>query len=131
MRCIMDKFVTDEEAFVMCSEPAPDLSAEMTAEAIERIKTEQELADLFAIVDNKARWVEDDVYDYEAGTAEYQQAVEVADEWFALSDILRHRILAILRAEGVVIPKTGQIYVLEPFMKRNGYRNGQGWWVKI
>lgn len=126
----MDELVLNEETFVMCSEPAPDLSAEMAAEAIEKIETEQELADLFAVVDNKAWWVEDNVYDYEEGTVEYKQAVEVTDEWFALSDILRDRIFAILRAEGIVIPETGQIYVLEPFMKRNGYRNGQGWWVK-
>ena len=126
----MDSFVPNEETFVMCSEPASDLYTEMVAEAINRIETEQELAGLFAVVDNKARRVEDDVYDYAEETAEYQQAVGIADEWFALSDILRHRILAILRAEGVVIPKTGQICVLEPFMKRNGYRNGQGWWIK-
>lgn len=126
----MEEFVTNEEIFVMCSEPVPDLSAKMVTEAIERIKTEQELADLFAVVDNKAKWVDDDVYDYEVGTAEYQQAIKATNEWFALSDKLRDKIFAILRAEGVFIPETGQIDVLEPFMKRNGYRNGQGWWVK-
>lgn len=118
MSCIMDKFVTNEDTFVMCSEPVPDLSAEMVTEAIERIETEQELADLFAVVDNKAKWVDDDVYDYEVGTAEYQQAIKVTNEWFALSDKLRDRIFAILRAEGVFIPETGQIDVLEPFMKK-------------
>lgn len=126
----MEEFVTNEVIFVMCSEPAPDLSSEMVAKAIERIKTEQELADLFAVVDNKAKWVDDDVYDYEVGTAEYQRAIKVTNEWFALSDKLRDRIFAILRAEGAFIPETGQIDVLEPFMKRNGYRNCQGWWVR-
>ena len=114
----MEKFFTNEEIFVMCSEPAPDLSSEMVTEAIERIKTEQELADLFAVVDSKAKWVDDDVYDYEVGTAEYQQAIKATNEWFALSDKLRDRIFAILRAEGVFIPETGQIDVLEPFMKK-------------
>lgn len=29
----------------------------------------------------------------------------------------------------VAIPRTKQIVVLEPFMKRNGYMDGNGWWV--
>ena len=39
-------------------------------------------------------------------------------------------IFAILRGEGVEIPKTGRIKILKPFMKRNGYINASGWWIK-
>jgi len=35
-----------------------------------------------------------------------------------------------LSVEGVKIPKSGQKVVLEPFMKRNGYLNRDGWWIK-
>lgn len=50
--------------------------------------------------------------------------------WFALADKLRKRVFCILQSEGVEIPSIGQIAVLDPFMKKNGYKNGQGWWVK-
>ena len=40
-------------------------------------------------------------------------------------------IYEILRSDGIEIPKNRQIIVLEPFMKRNGYRNGNGWWIKV
>ena len=82
------------------------------------------------MVSNKAWWIEDEEYDYDEGTAEYEQAREKTDLWFSLADKLRDRIFGILKTEGVQIPSNGQRTVLEPFMKRNGYKNGQGWWIK-
>ena len=34
--------------------------------------------------------------------------------------------------EGTNYPVTGEgmHYIIEPFMKQNGYRDGAGWWVK-
>ena len=45
-------------------------------------------------------------------------------------DEYEERIFVILRSEGIEIPKTGRIKILEPFMKTNGYRDGNGWWIK-
>ena len=50
--------------------------------------------------------------------------------WFSLADKLKDMIFDILKAEDVEIPEKGQIVVLEPFMKRNGFKDGQGWWIK-
>lgn len=119
----------DKATFVMCGEPSPDLTAETAERAIEEIKTESELAALYAVVENKAWWIEDEEYDYDEGTVEHKQAKEKTDLWFALADKLRNRIFDILRAEGIQIPKTKQIVVLEPFKKKNGYKDGQGWWI--
>lgn len=126
----MRNYMVDKDTFVMGSEPSPELTAEMVLKAISEIKTESELASLFAVVENKAWWIEDEEYDYDEGTVEYKQAKEKTDLWFSLVDELHNRIFAILQSEGVEIPSTGQIAVLEPFMKRNGYKNGQGWWIK-
>lgn len=98
--------------------------------AAEEIETETELAALFAMASNKTVWVEDEIYDFEEGTEEWKRAVEITDFWFDLEKKLRERIFDILRTEGAEIPTTRQIVVLEPFMKRNGYRNGRGWWVR-
>lgn len=122
----MEDYITDNTTFVMCSEPSPNLTAEIVAKAISEIVTESELATLFAVVENKAWWIEDEEYDYEVGTLEYKQAKEKTDLWFSLADELRSRIFDILRTEGVEIPEKGQIVVLEPFMKRNGFMDGRG-----
>lgn len=117
--------------YIMGGDPAPGLTAEYAVKAAEEIETEEELAVLFAMVDNKTVFVEDEIYDFEEGTEEWKRAVENTDFWFDLEKKLRNRIFGILRAEGVEIPATRQIVVLEPFMKRNGYFNGRGWWIRI
>ena len=61
----------DKDAFFMCQEPSPDLTIEKANEIFDKIETEKDIADLFAIVDNKAWWIEDEEYDFEEGTEEY------------------------------------------------------------
>lgn len=118
-----------EVRYVMVSEPAPNLTVEAATILLAEIEKEQELADVFAAVDNKARWLEDNHYDFEQGTEEYRKACEISDQWFAVANELKEKIFSILREEGVAIPKRGQICVLKPFMERNGYFDGGGWWI--
>lgn len=127
----MESITLTENTFVMCGDPSPELSIDGAKQAIKRISDETDLASLFASVDNKAWWIEDELYDYEEGTVEHAQIKETVDNWFSLSDTLRKMIFDVLRCEGVLIPKTKQIDVLEPFMRRNGYRNAQGWWLSL
>lgn len=112
----------------------PDTYSEFTLEISEElyaeIKTEQNLADIFAIVSNKFWIIEDDEYNYEVDTEEYIKAYRITDEWEKLLNRIESAIFEILKSEGVVIPDKGQITVLEPFMKRNGYIFDSGWWVK-
>lgn len=126
----MNDFIVEEDITIMCSEPNPDLTLEMAEIAVKECETESELASLFAIVRNKACWIEDEEYDFAEDTPEYRQAVDKTKQWFALADKLCEKIFCILQSEGVEIPSTGQITVLESFMKRNGYKNGHGWWVE-
>ena len=115
---------------IMASEPTPNKTPTDVRGYFAERKSERDLADAFAIASNKLWWVEDNVYDYEKGTPEYIAARAITDEWGALMDEYEERIFMILRNEGVEIPETGRIKVLEPFMKRNGYRDGNGWWIK-
>ena len=115
---------------IMASEPTPDMTPTDVRNYFAKRKTEKDLADAFAIASNKFWWVEDNIYDYEEGTPEHRLAREITDEWGSLMYEYEERIFVILRSEGVVIPETGRIKVLEPFMKRNGYRDGNGWWIK-
>ena len=120
----------DKGIFIMGQEPNPNLTIEKANQLFAEIKTEKDIAELFALVENKAWWIEDEVYDFDEGTEEYKKAVEKTDIWFALADKLKDLIFSILKSEGVQIPSKGQIVVLEPFMKRNGFINGNGWWIK-
>lgn len=126
----MNEFEVDKNFIVIGSEPYLDVTLEMVEIAEKECETELELATLFAIAENKAWWIEDEEYDFAEDTEEHRQAVAKTELWFALVEKLRKRIFCILQSEGVEIPSTGQITVLEPFMERNGYKNGQGWWVK-
>jgi len=114
---------------VMASEPLPDYSPDDVREWYVLHKNEQGLADAYAAAHNEAWWVEDDEYDFEEGTPEYAEARRITDEWFSVMDELKEAIFVILQAEGIRIPKTGQIQVLAPFMERNGYYDGNGWWA--
>ena len=115
---------------IMASDPIPNKMPTDVRNYFAEMKTDKDLADAYAISHNKFWLVEDDVYDYEEGTPEYEAARVIVDEWGALMDEYEERIFVILRSEGIEIPKTGRIKILEPFMKRNGYRDGNGWWIK-
>lgn len=105
-----------------------NLTAEEAASYIDAMETERELAALFAYVDNKARNIEDNEYDFEEGTELHKSACEETDKWFAVADRLKEKIFSILCCENVSVPEKGQIDVLVPFMKRNGFTNENGWW---
>ncbi len=120
----------EEGTVIIVGDPAPNLTLEEAEQIAKNIKTEKDLAEIFAAVDNKARWLNANIYDYDEGTEEYSKACEIVDKWFLLADELEAQTFEILKSENVKIPKTGQIKVLIPFMERNGYRDGRGWWIK-
>lgn len=117
-------------AIVMCGKPLPGFSIESVRERLSQVGSEEELAALYASVCNQAWWVADDAYDYAVGTAGYQAARARADSWFALCEDIERQIFRILQSEGVSIPQTGRIAVLSPFMERNGFYDGDGWWIE-
>jgi hypothetical protein len=119
------------DVVIMGSEPIPNLSPEDIQTWFTLHGDENGLATAFAAVSNKFWWVEDNVYDYKEGTPEYEEAVRITHAWGALMDELKDKIFAILKTEHIDIPKAGQIEVLKPFMERNGYCDGNGWWITI
>ena len=116
---------------IMASDPIPNKTPTDVRNYFAERKTEKDLADAYAISHNKFWWVEDDVYDYEEGTPEYEAARGIVDEWGALMDEYEERIFMVLRSEGITIPKSGRLNDLNPFMKGNGYFDGNSWWIKV
>lgn len=116
--------------YIMATEPCPDMTAEDLRSKYADMASEKELADAYGIASNQFWWVEDDVYDYEEGTSEYEKALAISDAWKAVMEEYENKIFEILKTEGVTIPSSGRIKVLIPFMERNGYMDGAGWWIE-
>lgn len=120
----------DNNIIVMGEEPIPGLTPEDIQNWYNENRSEKALAQAFAVVSNKFWWVEDNEYDYEEGSIEHKKVCETTQLWGNLMDQLKAEIFVILKSEGVNIPETKQIDVLEPFMTRNGFYDGNGWWIK-
>ena len=124
-----NELILDEDAFVLISEPCPNHSASELAEQIDKIASEKELAALFATVSNEEGWVCDDADDYEEGTEEYLAVLAKHEEWYSLEIRLKDMIADILRKENIDVPEKGWHYAMIPFMERNGFFDGNGWWL--
>ena len=122
--------ILKKDTVVMISEPIPDITIDMALEMYNKAKTEQEISDIYALVDNQALWLAHDVDDYEEGTKEYENICKEVDNWFELMYKIETKIAEILKNEGIKIPKKGRRKTIEQFMQRNGYRDGDGWWIK-
>ena len=117
----------------MAGDPLPEVSLEEMWDVANNLKGTQELVDAFAGAFNKFWWVEDDVYDFEEGTEEYENACAITDAWAELMDSLEERLIQIAKAEGLMSEDEEHphsIVALSPIMEKYGYRDGRGWWVK-
>ncbi len=84
-------------------------------------------------VHNKFWYIEDDVYDYDEYSEEYERVCAVVDAWGDLMDELDKRTIKTASDEGLLAerqPNSGTVKQLEAFMDKYGYRDGCGWWVK-
>ena len=90
--------------------------------------TEEGLARTYAVASNNFWWGEDEAYDFEEGTPEYQETCRITDAWGNLSKELEVEIFSLLKNESWEIPESGTLEVLVPFMVRNGYYYNIGWW---
>ena len=125
----MQSIYIEKDIIVMGSEPTPKLSLEDAMNIYLSVKDEQSLAVIYAVVNNKAWWLAHDIDDYEESSKEYFEQCKLVDDWFEIASKIEEDIFEILRGEGVVVPETGIIKVLQPFMDRNGYFYGTGWWI--
>ena len=122
----------EEGTVVMGADPLPGRSPEDMRTIARHWRTTQELVDAYAEAYNKYWWVEDDEYDFEEGTEGYQKARAIAAAWRQVTKLLEEQILACAMNEGLLEkrPDIGLIRRLEAFMKKYGYRDGRGWWVR-
>lgn len=122
-----------EGTVIMSADPMPDKSIEAMRRDMTSIETTQQIVDLFVLAHNKFWFIEDDIYDYEEGTDEYNQVRAVVDAWGDIMDELQDRLTEAAIKEGFFKPDEENpkyIETMKPFMQHYGYRDGRGWWVR-
>ena len=122
-------FVFEKSVTAMAKDPIPKKTPKEIEQMYKESKTEKNLAYTYALVHNKYWWIEDDLYDFEEGSKEYKELEKEVNSWNKLLEKLEKEIFDILEKEGIKIPKTSRIKVFEPFMLKNGFVNGDGWWI--
>ena len=125
--------ILSKDIVVLAGDPMPDVSVEDMRQKISGIENTQDLVDAYVNVHNKFWYIEDDLYDYEEGTKEYERVYSVVTEWCEMMHELDEKIMEQASAEGLLSerqPDSGTAKQLEAFMDKYGYRDGGGWWVK-
>lgn len=122
----------DTPPIIMASEPMAGCSTKQLRKIILEDESESTLASVYAGVFNQTGWLMHDLDDEDC-TDELRQRYQ---EWSALEEELRNRIFDILKRESIdefeklAAQNNGYYDVVKPFMVRNGYKDGRGWWVK-
>ena len=110
------EFFTDGTA-ILVGDPMPDKSVEQMQLNIASISSTQ-----------------DDLYDYEEESEEYIRVKEIVEAWGEMMDLLDKKIMVAAKEEGLLAerqPNSGTVKQLESFMKKYGYKDGDGWWIKL
>lgn len=119
------------DLYLVGGDPLSDITPQEFRNKYSGDLQEDDLVTAFALSSNKLMWVkEHDCYS-KNGSQEYTATCEIIDAWSELVDNYKSQIFAILRNDGVEIPETEQIAVLEPFMLRHNYIGGFTWWIKV
>lgn len=121
-----------ENSVVFSEEPMPDMTVQQMEQIIASIRSVNELVDIYAFVHNKFWFIEDDIYDYEEGTKEYESKCAEIDAWRSLMSDLGNRVMHAAVEEGLLVEQTGcgTVKQLGMFMDKYGYCDGNGWWLK-
>ena len=123
-----------KNAVVLVKEPLEGYSPAVIRSWMSAHADEAGIATALAHVSNKTEWLMHDLDELEEPALSLTYTVY--DEWWALNKELYETDITILKEENASgkskhrITKNGLHYVVMPFMERNGYRDGAGWWVK-
>lgn len=122
-----------DKAVILTYDSKPVISVEEMKQVIESIASTQELVDAYATSCNMVAFCEDEIYDHEEGSEEYESASALTDLWRDMMDNLETRIIKAATDEGLITEESsakGIVKEIERFMDKYGYHEGSGWWIK-
>lgn len=130
------KLIPKSPTYVMASKPAGDALPEDLLEAYYANPTEQMLAHTFAAASNMTSWVGYDLGDPELEDkqeeikAQYDAWCQVESQLIQIIKDLIHRDDA-ERFEKWETNHKGLVWLFMPFMYKNGFIDGRGWWIEV
>ena len=123
------------EIAIMASEPLKGYTPDTMREMLTRYNTDDAVAAIMAAVANKTGWLGHDIDDPDNDEETNSRIKAEHDAWWALEKELYAEIIRRLEEENqtkgtaYATSGIGLHYIIKPFMERNGYRDGAGWWV--
>ncbi len=116
---------------ILSGDPIPDKFLEQMKAMLYNVSDVRELIKIYIVLDEKVVFKEDEIYDFDEGTQEQIEAEANFKKWFKLMKNAENRLIEYAKAEKMYIDDDiGLVKKLEPFMKKYGYRNVGGWWIK-
>ena len=120
---------------IMASEPLKGYTPNQMREIASKYDSDEALAAIYASVSNKAGWIGHDIGEPENDEETNNRLKKELNEWWTLEKELYAEIVCRLQKENVekgtkhITSGKGMWYIVKPFMERNGFRDGAGWWV--
>lgn len=115
--------------YIIQQEPLTNHTPAEALQWFSSIHDEKTIAAAHAVVSNHVGSLMHDLY------ADDPWIDEAFEAWREVEEVIYQRILNILKAENDLglanhaLSGIGTYYILKPFMLRNGYRDGNGWWI--
>ena len=120
---------------IMASEPLKGYTPDQMREMASKYDSDEALAAVYASVSNKTGWIGHDIGEPENDEETNNRLKKELAEWWKLEKELYAEIVSRLQKEnaekGTTYITSGKDmwYIVKPFMERNGFRDGAGWWV--
>lgn len=121
---------------VMAAEPLKGYTPDHIREMMTMYKTDEAIAAFMAMVANKTGCIGHDIGDTENDAETDARIKAEHDAWWKLEKELYAEIIRRMETENqthgtsYVTSGIGLHYIIKPFMERNGYRDGAGWWIR-
>jgi len=123
-----------KRVIALTSEPISDVTPEQIRGALVNDNSERALAKALAIANNEAGWLGSELD--ELSDEDYLIQRPRYDDWVTLEKELYSKILGILKSENEqglanhILGEFGMYFEALPFMERNGFEDGSGWWIE-
>ena len=124
------------EIIALCSEPLDGFSPTQVRSMFERYTSDDTVATILAGVSNEVGWLMHELDDPDNDEELVSTYRSLFDSWYALERDLVAEVIRRLEGENqttgtkYLTSGIGTHYIIKPFMERNGFIDGAGWWIK-
>ena len=124
------------EIIALCSEPLDGFSPTQVRSMFERYTSDDSVATILAGVSNEVGWLMHELDDPDNDEELISTYRSLFDSWYALERDLVVEVIRRLEEENqatgtkYLTTGIGTHYIIKPFMERNGFVDGAGWWIK-